>query len=299
MEIHQLEYFLAVEKYRNFSTASLEICVSQSTLSQQIKKLEDELGVKLFIRYSRSVRLTPAGEDFLVHAQRIVSEIQQSRETIQKYISFDKGSIKIGVFPNMACLGLNKIITSFFRTYPGIDFEIHTANTDDLLKGLREKKVNVAFINSPFPNHFEIDFFPLMNDHIVMLISSQHPLANESFVDLSDLSREKFLMIKTNAWFRNTLIHACNDAGFEPNVIFDTNDVEIIRSFAEDGVGVALMGYRVARCMSNPNNSIVPIRQMFERQSGLAIPKSTRPPLAASLFRDFTLKEMSRTLNSW
>lgn len=124
-----------------------------------------------------------------------------------------------------------------------------------------------------------------MNDHIVMLISSQHPLANESFVDLSDLSREKFLMIKTNAWFRNTLIHACNDAGFEPNVIFDTNDVEIIRSFAEDGVGVALMGYRVARCMSNPNNSIVPIRQMFERQSGLAIPKSTRPPLAASLFR--------------
>ncbi len=114
MEIHQLEYFLAVEKYRNFSTASLEICVSQSTLSQQIKKLEDELGVKLFIRYSRSVRLTPAGEDFLVHAQRIVSEIQQSRETIQKYISFDKGSIKIGVFPNMACLGLNKIITSFF-----------------------------------------------------------------------------------------------------------------------------------------------------------------------------------------
>lgn len=298
MEIHQLEYFLAVEKYRNFSTASLEICVSQSTLSQQIKKLEDELGVKLFIRYSRSVRLTPAGEDFLVHAQTIVSEIQHSRETVQKYISFDKGSIKIGVFPNMTYWGLNKIITSFHRTYPGVDFEIHTANTDDLLKGLREKKVNVAFINSPFPDSFEIDFFPLMNDNIVMLTSSQHPLANESIVDLCDLSREKFLMIKNNSWFRNTLIHACNDAGFEPNIIFDTNDAEMVRSFVEDGIGVALMGYRIARHMSNPNNSIVRIRQMLERQSGLAIPKSTRPPLATSLFRDFTLKEISRVLDS-
>lgn len=290
MEIHQLEYFLAVEKYKNFSAASLEISISQSTLSQQIKKLEEELGVKLFVRHPRSVRLTPAGEEFLVHARTIVSEIKQSRETVQKYTNFDKGYIKIGVFPHAEYLGLNKIIIDFIRCYPGIHVEIHTANTDDLLKELREKKIQAAFINSPFTGDYEIDFKPLMSDRVVMLASASHPLAKEEIIDLRVLAQENFLMVKTSSWLRNALLEVCNDAGFQPKIILDCSHVEMLRDFLEEGIGVTLLGSRVAQRLSNSKTSIVPIKQVLERQSGLAIPKYpfTKPPLATNLFQKFT-----------
>jgi DNA-binding transcriptional LysR family regulator len=294
MEIHQLEYFLAIEKYQSFSGASLEICVSQSTLSQQIRKLEKELGVQLFIRYPRSVCLTPAGEEFLEHAQKIISEIQLSRETVQKYTNFEKGLIKIGVIPSMAYLILNQVITNFIKSYPDFDFKIHTADTDDLLEGLRNKKVNVAFINTPFTDEYKIDFYLLMDDNIVVLVATKHPLANESLIDLSDLSKEKFLMIKSSSWFQNTLIHACNEAGFEPNIILDYGTIEMVRGFVEEGIGVALMGHHIAQSILNSNTLIVPIKQTLKRQIGLAVPRYTRIPLGTSFFRDFTLKEVRK-----
>ena len=280
-----------LEKYRSFSVASLEICVSQSTLSQQIKKLEDELGVKLFVRYARSVNLTRAGEDFLAHARRIVSEIQYSRETVQRYTNLDKGNIKIGLVPYMAYLGLTQIIDNFVRSYPGFDIEIHAESTDDLLKGLREKKVNVAFINSPFCGDYEIEFYPLVNDDAVMLISTLNPLANESLVDLSDLSEEKFLLLKSNSWFLNAFLQACNDVGYEPKVILNSGHVEMIRSFAEQGIGVAVLGNRIAQSILNPNLRILPIRQKLDDQIGLAVPRYARLPLSTSAFRDFILKD--------
>ncbi|MED4599434.1 LysR family transcriptional regulator [Paenibacillus validus] len=296
MEIHQLEYFLAVEKYKNFSAASLEISISQSTLSQQIKKLEEELGVKLFVRHPRSVRLTPAGEEFLVHARTIVAEIKQSLETVQKYTNFDKGNFKIGAFPHAEYLGLSKIIIDFIRCYPGIHVEVHSASTDDLLKELREKKIQAAFINSPFTGDYDIDFKPLMSDRVVMVVSASHPLAKEESVDLHDLSQENFLMVKTSPWLRNALLHVCSEAGFQPKIILDCSHVETMRGFLEEGLGVTLLGSRVAQRFVNSKTSIVPIKQVLERHSGLAIPKYpfSKPPLATNLFRKFTLDALSK-----
>lgn len=140
MEIHQLEYFLAVSTCMSFSTASMEINVSQSTLSHQIRKLEDELGVKLFIREPRSVRLSPAGEEFLEHTRKILAAIKTSQEAMQQYTNYIKGHLSIGAIPTIAYLGFNRIITKFIQSYPGISVEIHEANTDDLLQWMYEKE---------------------------------------------------------------------------------------------------------------------------------------------------------------
>jgi len=291
MEIHQLEYFLAVEKYGSFSSASLEVNVSQSTMSQQIKKLEDELGVLLFIRYSRSVELTPAGQDFLVHAQRIVNEIADSRETIEQYTTFDKGLIKIGSVPYMAYLGLNQIITNFLTSHPTFDFEVHAAHSDDLLKWMRERKINVAFISSPFTGDYDIDFYPLVNDRIVALVYTDHPAAKKSQIDLSDLSVDRLLLLKSSTSYRNNLIKACKEAGFEPKMGLEDGNVEMIRSFVEAGLGVSLMGSYIANSISTSKTKVIPIKQDIQLQSGLAIPKYSRLPIATSCFKDFTLKE--------
>ena len=296
MEIHQLEYFLAVKSYRNFSIAAQEICISQSTLSQQIKKLEDELGVKLFIRYSRSVGLTPAGEDFSLHAQKIIDEIKHTHETVQKYKSLDKGYIRIGTFPNINYLGLEKILIRFIRQYPGIEVQIYTATTNELLKELREKKIHAAFINSPISGNYEIDFYPLIKDKMVSVLPSNHPLAHQSIIDLADLSCEKFLMDNSHPWVRNEINQACIDAGFEPSVILDCYQIEMIQSFLEDGVGVSLIGSRIAESINSPHISIIPIKQRIERNSGLALPKFTskKTPIATNVLRDFILTEFEK-----
>lgn len=289
MELHQLEYFLAVQRYGTFSGASLEINVSQSSLSQQIQKLEDELGVKLFIRGARIARLTPAGEEFLKYSQRIMSEIQNSRDAMQEYTNFQKGHIKVGVIPTIGYLGIHKIISTFFKVYPGIEVDLYGANTDDLLLWIQQKKIHIAFITSPYADE-KVDFYPLMDDEIVVLVSSSHPYATESVIDLAQLAEEKFLMIKASSGWRNSLVKACSDCGFTPNVILDTSSVEMLRSFVEEGIGVAMMGYRIAQQVSTPLTSIVQLKQDIKRQHGLAMLPTPRPPLATRLFRDFALK---------
>lgn len=131
-----------------------------------------------------------------------------------------------------------------------------------------------------------------------MLASVEHPLANEAMIDLCDLSQDKLLLNKSSSWFRDALAQACAAAGLEPKILLDGGPVEMVRSFVEEGIGVALMENRIAQSISNSNTSIVPIRQLLERQSGLAVPRYTRLPLSTSLFRDFTLKEAQKFLIS-
>ncbi|WP_206916589.1 LysR family transcriptional regulator [Alicyclobacillus suci] len=290
MEIHQLEYFLAVSTCMSFSTASMEINVSQSTLSHQIRKLENELGVKLFIREPRSVRLSPAGEEFLEHTRKILAAIKTSQEAMQQYTNYIKGHLSIGAIPTIAYLGFNRIITKFIQSYPGISVEIHEANTDDLLQWMYEKRVNVSFITSPFVDQYDVTFHPLVEDTVVALVPASHRLANsDQAIDIHDLYQEKFLMIKSSSGFRSRLIEACNDAGFHPDIILESSHVEILRGFVEEQMGVALMGLRIAQNISSPLTSIVHLKQIIKRQNGLAIPRVKSVPLATRLFLDFII----------
>ncbi|KHF41602.1 LysR family transcriptional regulator [Halalkalibacter okhensis] len=293
MELRQLEYFQAIEKFRSFSAASFEISTSQSTLSNQIKKLEDELGVKLFKRHARYVSLTPAGEEFLIHVQKVLSEIEKSKETIQQYTNFEKGQVHIGALPYISHLGLDKIITNFIKTHPGIDIRVYTGDSDDSLTNMREKRINVAFINAPYSSDYDIDFYPLVKDRIAIIVSKANPLSNEEMVDLRDFSEEQFLMINSSHDFRLDLINACNESGFEPNILLNGASMHMVKNFVEEGIGVALMGYRLAQSISNPNISIIPIKQTVERTTGIAVPKYKKLPLATRLFLDYTLTEIN------
>jgi DNA-binding transcriptional LysR family regulator len=294
MEIHQLEYFLAVEKYRNFSAAALEINVTQSALSQQIKKLEDELGVKLFIRYARSVHLSPAGEEFLPYARRIVEEIRESREAIKKFTTFDKGKLTIGVFPNIGYLGLDRLITRFCRSYSGIELTIHVANNEELFKGLRERKMNVAFIHDAVPQQYKYEYLPIVSETFVLVTSPSHPLANQKSVHVEQLAKEQLIVEKSNFKLVHDIAKLFQDQNCEPRFIFHGNDSRLIRSLVLEGIGVAVVGVRMAAEFAQTGLSIVKINPQLERVCGLALPEEKRLPIATRLFRAFTL-EYTRT----
>jgi LysR family transcriptional regulator, transcription activator of glutamate synthase operon len=288
MEIHQLEYVIALSKYMKFSLAADEISVSQSTLSDQIKKLENELGVQLFIRTTRKVQLTPAGEDFLHYAKRIILELENARSCMFEYSNLLKGKIRIGALSTITYLGITSVIANFQRDYPGFEMELVEENSDTLLKKLSLSDIDVAFVSYPFSANYDFDFYPLINDRLVLLVSSTHPLAERKEVDLSELSGEKFLMIQASTGLQNSLIQLCRDAGFEPSIIFKSSHVETIKGMIEEGIGITLFANRIASSISSQKTSIVEINQPVKRVTGLAISKNNKL-LSTKTFRDYVL----------
>jgi len=295
MHLHQLEYMVAVAKYKSFSVAAMEIHVSQSTLSNQIQKLEEELGVYLFIRGPRSVRLTRAGEEFFEYAQRILKEINESVNAMQQYTTLSKGYIRIGIISSTAGIRFSKVISNFLRKYSKIDITVINDNTENLLRAIHERNVNLAFINAPSDENYKIDFYPLINERVVALLPSSHPLAKNSDIDLLDLSEER-LILSSSLSSSNA-----EDNMIDLNkVIFISDNLDMIQGFVQEGVGIALVGELAAERIFTKNISVIPIRQNLVKQSGLAVPKigmsglKNLPPLT-KLFRDFTLMEFAQS----
>ncbi len=202
MEIHPLKYVLELEKRRNFTLAAEHLFVSQAALSQQIKKLEAELGIELFVRTTRSVQLSPAGEEFNVFAKRILSEIEQSRIAVLEHTDLKKGYLKIGAIRTITYLGITAEIAAFQKEYPGIHLQLFEENTDELIKKLNTYEIDVAFINAPFVSQNDFDFYPLITDKLVLVIPSSHVLANRKVLhSLSEVSKEKFLVMKSSRRF--------------------------------------------------------------------------------------------------
>jgi len=146
MDIEHFRSFLALAKHQHFSNAADEIHLSQSSLSKQIEKLEKEFSVKLFNRTTRTVRLTPAGKEFLTHARNIVDEFDLTRRNMQEYSGMERGQIILGTIPIISYLGLTSLIASFQRTYPGIELKIKEAESKTLLQWRHDLKIDVAFI---------------------------------------------------------------------------------------------------------------------------------------------------------
>ncbi|MBX5467477.1 MAG: LysR family transcriptional regulator [Firmicutes bacterium] len=288
MEIHQLEYFLAIAQYRSFSKAALEISVSQSTLSQQIQKLEEELGVTLFVREPRTVRLSPAGEEFQRYAAHILEEIQRCRVAMQDYAQFRRGQLRLGAIATIAYLGFHTVIREFIEAYPGVLVEMVEGTTDDLLRAMQAARVDAAFISAPFADGFAVQFYPLVEDEVVALLPAGHPLAHQASIRWRDLAGEKFLLLNASASFRNALLEACRASGFSPHILLSSNH-EMVREFVEEAAGVCLMGRRIAQTLATPATAMVPVRPPVRRVNGLAVPRLRQLPPTTERFRDFVL----------
>lgn len=295
VEIHQLEYFLAVQRYHSFSKAALEHSVSQSTLSQQIQKLEDELGVTLFIREPRTVRLSPAGEEFRAHAERILEELKRCQEAMAEYAHFHKGCLRLGAIATISYLGFNLVIRAFIEAYPGMSVEILEATTDDLLRWLQEAKVDAAFISAPFLEEYPVQFYPLVEDEVVALVPGSHPLARRPSISWADLAQERLLLLSSSPSFRNALLNACRASGFTPHILLSSSH-EMLRRFVEEVAGISLMGRRIAENLLTPNIALVPVEPAIRRESGLAVPRLRKIPATTELFRDFVLSHATADL---
>lgn len=241
MELRQLHYFVKVAKKQHVTHAAEEMHVAQSAVSRQIRLLEQELGVDLFVPVGRNVQLTPAGKLFYARVERILGELEKAVHEIRELIDPEMGEIRLG-FPHSHGVSLiPTVVALFHRLHPNVKFTFSQGKYDVLIHDLLNNEIDLAFI-SPFPeNHPEIGGDILLTERLFAVVPQGHPLAGESEIRLDMLKGETFVLFKEGYSLRNIVLDACARAGFRPNIGFEGEETDTIRGFVAAGMGVSLL----------------------------------------------------------
>ena len=187
MELRQLKYFVKSAEYLNFSVAAKHLYITQSTLSQQIKQLEYELGFELFLRNSRHIQLTEAGEEFLPFARKTILDAEDAVQRLHDLQHVKVGTLRVGVTYSLSTV-LTEGLVSFMKEFPGIRLEIFYKTVDELLTLLRERKVDFILSYKPLCEASDIDSMPLFENTLALVVSKEHPFAKRNKIKINDLT---------------------------------------------------------------------------------------------------------------
>ncbi|MDF2721011.1 MAG: transcriptional regulator [Paenibacillus sp.] len=249
MEFRQLQYTIQIAAEKNFSRAAEKLHIAQPSLSQQLSKLEKELGVLLFHRNTNSVELTHAGALFVEKAQKIIDmagEIKQEMDDISK---LRKGRLIIGSMPITGAHLLPIVLPVFRERYPEIEVHLVEETSADLTALTAEGRTDLSLLSLPIMEH-ALDYDVLIEEEIRLAVPPEHPLADRldnRTVDLALFRDEPFIVLKKGQGLRQTAIDFCLDAGFSPTIVFESSNIETVQSLVAAGMGVAFVPAMVER----------------------------------------------------
>jgi len=238
MEVHQLRYFCAVARHGTFTRASEVEHVAQPSLSQQILKLEAELGARLFDRLPRSAKLTVFGKAFLPKAERILRELEEARTELRDMSGNEKGEVVVGIIPTIAAYLLPRLLNDFTVRHPLVTVKIIEDITPALLHRLHEGTIDIAVAALPIAGS-ELASVELFGEKFYAVLPEKHRLASRSFISLAQLNREPFLLLKEGHCFRDSLITACHRLKMSPSIVFESGQFATILAMVSAGMGVS------------------------------------------------------------
>jgi LysR family hydrogen peroxide-inducible transcriptional activator len=240
MELHQLRYFCAVAATGSFSRAAEQTHVSQPSLSQQIRKLEDELGARLFDRLGRSVRLTELGKAFLPRARAVLRELEAAKGDVVERKDSAGGPVVVGVIPTVAPYLLPPLLESFTKKFPESHLTVVEEITPVLLERLRAGTIDVAVLALPVRGH-EFEATAILTEPLFAALPRKHALARRRTIALRDLRKEPFLLLRDGHCFRDTAVAACDRARLNPQVVFESGQFSSLLSLVGAGMGVSIV----------------------------------------------------------
>jgi LysR family transcriptional regulator, hydrogen peroxide-inducible genes activator len=240
MELQQLRYLCAIVDTGSFSRAAEHCHVAQPSLSQQISKLEDELGTRLFDRLGRSVRLTDAGRTFLPHARAVLHQTELARSEVDGGRRDAKGTVTVGVIPTIAPYYMPKRIAAFTRKFPEATMRIVEETTPALVESLRNLAVDVAILSLPL-KHRDFEMTPLLTERLYAALPLDHPRAEAASLALRELREDRFVLLRESHCFRGIALSACERARLDPRVAFESGQFSSLLGMVAAGVGVTLV----------------------------------------------------------
>lgn len=242
MELRQLEYFVAVAEEAHFTRAAQRLSIAQPAVSQQIRRLENELGEPLFLR-DRTVSLTEAGVALLPHARAALAQVAQGREAITALRGLLAGHLQVGLVQPLPDRRVVRAIGRFQRRYPELELTLAEDETDALIEATLAGTLNAAFIGlgpdqAPPP---ELGSAVVAREGAVVAVHPEHRLAALHSVRVAALRDEPIVTLTRASRLRTVLEAVCRQAGFAPRVVAETSDMNVMLALVAEGVGLAML----------------------------------------------------------
>ncbi|MBW4422624.1 MAG: LysR family transcriptional regulator [Myxacorys californica WJT36-NPBG1] len=268
MELRHLHYFIAVAEELHFSRAAERLGISQPPLSQQIRSLEDELGVKLFERTKRHVQLTEAGKVFLERSYLVLAQLEQAIEVTQRIGRGEVGRLAIGFVDSATYTLLPDILRVFREQFPAIELRLHELTTAQQIHALHQNQIDVGVVRSAITEP-GLSTKCVLQESLVLALPQTHLLSAQVKVSVSTLADESFILFpaKLGPVFYEQIIQICQQAGFRPKVAQEAVQMQTIIGLVAAGLGIAF----VPASLQNFHRSGVIYRPLQEQtpQTGL------------------------------
>lgn len=244
MDLRHLRYFLAVAETRNFTQAAANCYVAQSALSQQIARLEKDVGAPLFSRTSRSVRLTAAGELLEPLARRILADVDNAQAALDALSGLRRGRLRLGLVQTRASLvDLVEVMADYHARHPGIDFHVTNAPSSDMAAAVLAGDLDIAIVGlTPQQIPDGLDHQVLANDPLVLIVPAGHALAGHEVASLADLpDSHQLIQFTKGTGLRRQVEAAFTRAGLEPGQHFQVGQIYDMIRLASRGIGVTVV----------------------------------------------------------
>lgn len=234
MELRQLKYFVKSAEYLNFSVAAKHLYITQSTLSQQIKQLEFELGFELFLRNSRHISLTEAGEEFLPFARKTIQDAEDGVQRLHDLQHVKAGRLRVGVTYSLSTV-LTEGLLEFMKVFPDIKLEVCYKTVNELLALLKERELDFILSYKPLLDAPDVDSMPLFENALALVVSKEHALAAKKRITLQELADVPLVLPSHDLQARMMLERLLEGKGVELSSKLELNETNILLQMVSTG----------------------------------------------------------------
>jgi DNA-binding transcriptional LysR family regulator len=242
MELRQLRYLVALADERHFTRAAARERIAQPALSQQIRKLELEVGVALFDRTTRHVSLTEAGALLAARGRRVLAELDDASAELQQLTGLMGGEVTIGLTQTPGPLDVVAVLSEFHARHPAVKLTVREALSTALADELRADTLELGFLSIVHAaDRHGLETRPLASEPLVAIVAHAHRLAARKRLRVHDLREEELVAFPPGATIRDAVHRAAGDAGFAPRIAFETSDVSRTRAIVAAGLAVAVL----------------------------------------------------------
>jgi DNA-binding transcriptional LysR family regulator len=245
LDVRRMKVLREVAARGSFSAAAEALSFTQSAISQQVAALERETGTKLVERGPRGIRLTQAGEVVVKHADAVLSRLSCAEEELQALAGLRGGKLSLSTFQSAGATLVPRAVSAFHRRYPEVELALTQAEPDDATVLMRAGELDLAIVYDfdgiPGGLDESLDKVHLIDDRYDLLVARDHSLAEKSRIRMADLAEERWINSTGGCGCRQAVLHACAQAGFEPRVSFETDEIMAVQALVANGMGVTLM----------------------------------------------------------
>jgi len=291
MNLDQVTYFLAIVEQKNFTHAADQVLISQSSLSKQIKTLENELGVQLFSRCSYKIGLTEAGKAFLPFAKKFTRDYLDMMSHLSSFSNNDKPFvINLGILPILSYPGLINGLANLEYNNQNIRIDLLEREQSELKKMLDRNQVDYALARIDYLSPDDYNFIQLTTEELGVLCPIKHHLSSKKVLSLQDLKDESFILLNSTSSLNKLCMEACNNAGFSPIVNYMSSRHEALLAMVNAGLGLTILPKSLLDTENSKNLRYIPLRENITSTIALIRKKDMNTNKKLSIFENIITK---------